>query len=101
MGQWDLDFMGMEAPAFIAFDSDGRGEFHFGCVHCSMHHRPAKRDGKAAVEWSFAGHDEGDPSNGRGMRWDIHNAEAMMALAALEHSNLWNPYWDQQRQTAA
>jgi hypothetical protein len=66
MDQWDLDFMDMETPTFIEFDSGGRGEFHFGCVHCSMDHRPAKRDGKAAAEWSFEGHDEGDPVSGRG-----------------------------------
>lgn len=38
---------------------------------------------------------------GCGMRWNTRNAEAMMALAALEHSNLWNPYWEQQKQMAA
>jgi hypothetical protein len=38
---------------------------------------------------------------GSGMRWNVRNAEAMMALAALDHSNLWNPYWEQQRRAAA
>jgi hypothetical protein len=38
---------------------------------------------------------------GSGMRWNLHNAEAMMALAALEHSRLWESYWSQQRQHAA
>jgi len=38
---------------------------------------------------------------GSGMRWNVRNAESMMALAALEHSNLWNPYWEQQRRAAA
>jgi hypothetical protein len=38
---------------------------------------------------------------GCGMRWNVRNAEAMMALAALEHSNLWNPYWQQQKRRAA
>lgn len=38
---------------------------------------------------------------GSGMRWNLHNAEAMMALAALEHSHLWQSYWSQQRQDAA
>ncbi|MBN1126621.1 MAG: hypothetical protein JXA82_16570 [Sedimentisphaerales bacterium] len=31
---------------------------------------------------------------GPGMRWDKDNAESMMALAALRHSNLWNTYWN-------
>jgi hypothetical protein len=38
---------------------------------------------------------------GSGMRWDRPNAEAMMALAALEHSHLWKGYWDAQRRAAA
>ena len=32
-----------------------------------------------------------------GMRWDADNAEAMLALAALDHSNLWGDYWKLQR----
>lgn len=38
---------------------------------------------------------------GSGMRWNVRNAEAMVALAALEHSDLWSPYWEQQRRAAA
>jgi len=34
-----------------------------------------------------------DRLKGRGRRWDIDNAEAMMALEALHQSNLWDPYW--------
>lgn len=30
---------------------------------------------------------------GRGRRWDAANAEAMMSLAALQDSQLWNKYW--------
>lgn len=38
---------------------------------------------------------------GRGRRWDRPNAEALMALAAVEHSRLWTTYWQQQLQRAA
>jgi hypothetical protein len=34
---------------------------------------------------------------GPGMRWDADNAEAVMALAGLYHSNLWQTYWKAQR----
>jgi hypothetical protein len=37
---------------------------------------------------------------GPGMRWDADNAEAVMALAGLYHSNLWQPYWKAERQAA-
>ena len=34
---------------------------------------------------------------GSGMRWDEDNAEAMLALAAMDHSRLWTAYWKIQR----
>jgi hypothetical protein len=34
-----------------------------------------------------------DRIKGRGRRWDIDNAEAVMALEALYQSNLWDQYW--------
>jgi len=34
---------------------------------------------------------------GPGMRWDADNAEAMLALAALDNSRLWKDYWKLQR----
>jgi len=37
---------------------------------------------------------------GPGMRWDADNAEAMLALSALEHSSLWSTYWILQRAAA-
>jgi hypothetical protein len=41
-----------------------------------------------------------DRLKGPGMRWDTSNAEAMMALASLYHSGLWNTYWKSQRGAA-
>lgn len=38
---------------------------------------------------------------GSGMRWDLPNAEGMMALAALDQSGLWDTYWTLQRALAA
>ena len=38
---------------------------------------------------------------GSGMRWDQPNAEALMALSALEHSHQWKSYWDRQLAAAA
>jgi len=37
---------------------------------------------------------------GRGRRWDRPNADALMALAAVEHSRLWATYWQQQLSAA-
>lgn len=38
---------------------------------------------------------------GSGMRWDKPNAEAIMVLAAVRQSHLWNAYWDHQKASAA
>jgi hypothetical protein len=38
---------------------------------------------------------------GSGMRWNVRNAEALMALAALDQSRLWHTWWEQQRRAAA
>jgi hypothetical protein len=35
--------------------------------------------------------------DGPGMRWDEDNAAAMLALTALDNSNLWKTYWKYQR----
>ena len=41
-----------------------------------------------------------DRLKGPGMRWDQSNAEAMMALASLYHSGLWDTYWKTVRAAA-
>jgi len=38
---------------------------------------------------------------GQGMRWDKPNAEAMMALASVRSSGLWQTYWDTRRKIPA
>lgn len=38
---------------------------------------------------------------GQGMRWDKPNAEAMMALASVRSSSLWETYWDTRRKIPA
>jgi hypothetical protein len=31
---------------------------------------------------------------GSGMKWDVHNAQACMNLIAIQHSNMWDKYWN-------
>jgi len=38
-----------------------------------------------------------DRLKGPGMQWDPSNAEALMALASLYHSGLWDTYWKLER----
>ena len=37
---------------------------------------------------------------GAGMRWDRQGAEPIMALIALEQSNIWKRYWNRQKEAA-
>ena len=41
-----------------------------------------------------------DRLKGSGMRWDGDNADAMMALAGVYHSRLWDSYWRSVRAAA-
>src|SRR4051812_9570423 len=66
MSAWDADYLHAEEPAYIEFRGDRQGEFHFGYVHGSMDCRPASRDGKPAVAFSWEGNDEMDEASGRG-----------------------------------
>jgi len=60
------DFLDEESEAYIRFDADGGGAFHFGYVQAVMDCRLVERDGKPAVEWSWEGNDEMTPTSGRG-----------------------------------
>lgn len=66
---WEGDYLDEEEPAYIEFTARG-GEFHFGYVHGVMDCRPATRDGRPAVEWTWDGNDEMDPAQGRGWAGD-------------------------------
>jgi hypothetical protein len=66
MELWDSDFIDMDGPGYIRFQTDGMGEFHFGAVLGWTDCRFLKRDGKEAVEFSWEGSEESDIAYGRG-----------------------------------
>ncbi len=66
MELWDAEFIDEEVPAFIKFNTDGLGAFHFGYVHGWIDCRFVQRDGKEAVEFSWEGNDDSDHACGRG-----------------------------------
>ncbi len=66
MEMWDQDAIELVGPAFIEFDSDDRGSFRFIAVEAWMDVRQSDRDGLPGVEFTWEGHDEGDPRSGRG-----------------------------------
>lgn len=66
MELWDADAIDLVGPAFIEFGPDLRGRFRFIVVDGWMDCRAAKRSGRAGVEFSWEGSDEGDEVSGRG-----------------------------------
>src|SRR4051812_7716488 len=66
MELWDAAAVDLVEPAFIEFDEGSRGRFRFVAVEGWMDCREVPRNGRAGVEFSWAGVDEGDEVSGRG-----------------------------------
>lgn len=66
MSEWDHDAIDLIAPGFIEFTEDGTGHFAFIAVRGWLDYRPAERDGRPGVEFTWEGVDEGDQVSGRG-----------------------------------
>lgn len=66
MSAWDRDAIDLVEPGFIEFAGDGTGQFGFIAVRGQLDYRPVERDGRAGVEFTWDGFDEGDNVSGRG-----------------------------------
>ncbi len=78
MSQWDEDYLNEEVQAFIEFLPEGRGAFQFGYVQGELDCREGLRDGKPAIEWTWDGHDESDPAQGRG--WAVLEGDELQGM---------------------
>lgn len=78
MEQWDQDFIDEEVEGFFEFEPDGGGSFQFGYVQGQIDYRPSARDGKPCLEFSWDGHDEMDPAQGRG--WAIAEGDEISGM---------------------
>lgn len=66
MELWAMPDVDMVGPGFFGFRADGFGNFRFICVEGDMDCRYGQEEGKPSVAFSWDGHDELDPVNGRG-----------------------------------
>jgi hypothetical protein len=66
MELWDGDAVDLMGPAHIEFGQDQNGRFQFIAVEGWMDCRHEQRDGRPHVEFSWEGHDDGDPAHGHG-----------------------------------
>ena len=66
MDAFDHDVLDLAEAAHITFQAASDGEIAFGALTGSLDVRYGSRDGSACAEFSWEGHDEGDPVCGRG-----------------------------------
>jgi len=66
MDLWDQDAIELVGPGIVELNADGTGMMRFIAVEAWLDHRPAERDGKPAIEFSWDGNDEGTQVSGRG-----------------------------------
>ena len=66
MALWDRADLDLLGPAYLTLDRRGQGTVRFLAIEAGVDYRPAVRDGQPAIEFSFAGNDEGDRISGRG-----------------------------------
>jgi len=88
MSEWDADYINMEAQAFIRFEDDGTGEFHFGLIYGNIIGRFEKNSDPPIFDFDWEGSDEGDYVSGDG--WvrvkDNENAEGEIRFISGEIS---------------
>ena len=66
MERWDQDFVDADVPGFFEIKKNGLGEFQFGYIRCDIEWREGEHTGSPAIEFSFQGFDEMEPTSGRG-----------------------------------
>jgi hypothetical protein len=66
MSGWDRDAIDLVEPGFIEFARDRTGRLGFIAVHGWLDCRPAERNGRTGVEFTWEGDDEGNQVSGRG-----------------------------------
>ena len=66
MERWDADAIDLVAAAFIEFGADLQGRFGFVVVDGWMDCLAVEQSGRAGVEFSWEGVDEGDDVSGPG-----------------------------------
>jgi hypothetical protein len=71
MNGFDRDDIDLIEPAHIEFTEDGTGRFGFVAVLGWLDCRPARRDGRIGVEFSWEGDDDGDRASGRGWAFAV------------------------------
>jgi hypothetical protein len=63
---WDGDALDLVQPAFLRFEEEHMGRLGMIAISGGLHCYYSERDGKAVVEFTWEGDDDGDARSGRG-----------------------------------
>ena len=63
---WSLESLDLLGPAYIAFVADRLGTMRFIAVDVTIDYRTGSWGGDPIAEFTFLGHDDADPTSGRG-----------------------------------
>ncbi|MCL2716464.1 MAG: hypothetical protein FWD68_18330 [Alphaproteobacteria bacterium] len=66
MDSWDNDYLDFLEDGHLTFGKNSEGHFSFGTVEGFLDVRYGVNDGSPCAEFSWEGHDEGNPISGRG-----------------------------------
>ena len=75
MEHWGKDFIDLVIPGYIHFQKDSDGSFQFGAVEGEIDYRIEVVGEIERLEFTWAGHDEGDPVCGRG--WAVIDGDVL------------------------
>ena len=66
MEHWDQNFIDLDVPGYFLFEKDKSGHFQFVAIEGEIDYRIEEVGEVERIEFSWVGHDEGDPVSGRG-----------------------------------
>ncbi len=78
MSAWDDEFIDEKEEGYFEFEAKGNRQFHFGYVHGQMDYRLTLRDREPAIEWTWDGNDEMNPTQGRG--WAVVKGDELQGM---------------------
>ena len=88
MSAWEDDYLDEEVEAYIEFNEEGCGSFHFGYVRGLMdHYRTKMRDGTRVVQVSWDGGDGADGTPLDGIGWAILDGDTLNGMISVHQGD--------------
>lgn len=82
---WDSDALDLVAPAHLTLEDDGLGTLELVAISADVDYRQTTDVPNRDLEFSWAGHDEGDPLCGRG--WAVLDGNELRGTLYIHHGD--------------